>query len=146
VNDTTRELGGTLGVAIVGSAMSSVYASHLGSALARLGAPAAAAADARQSVVAGLGVAAHLPPDLRAAAAAATRLAFIDGLHAGSFVAAGATAAAALATLVFLPARARHAAATATEAGADTTAGAPSQPAVLAQPARGTADLAGRRS
>jgi EmrB/QacA subfamily drug resistance transporter len=108
VNDTTRELGGTLGVAIVGSAMSTVYGSHVVSALARLGAPAAAAAAAKQSVVAGLGVAAQLPPGLQAAAAAATRQAFMDGLHAGSFVAAGATAAAALATLLFLPARARQ--------------------------------------
>jgi hypothetical protein len=61
--------------------------------------------------VAGLGVAARFPAGLHAAAADATRLAFIDGLHAGSFVAAGATAAAALATLLFLPARARAAAA-----------------------------------
>jgi MFS transporter, DHA2 family, multidrug resistance protein len=106
VNDTTRELGGTLGVAIVGSAMSSAYASHVTSALSHLGAPAAVTAAARQSVVAGLGVAAHFPPALRAAAADATRLAFMNGLHAGSFVAAGATAAAALATLAFLPARA----------------------------------------
>ena len=32
VNDTTRELGGTLGVAIVGSIFASVYSGHLGSA------------------------------------------------------------------------------------------------------------------
>ena len=37
VNDTARELGGTLGVAIVGSVFSSVYASRLGEAL--LGSP-----------------------------------------------------------------------------------------------------------
>jgi MFS transporter len=125
VNDTTRELGGTLGVAIVGSAMSSVYASHVAAALGRLGAPAAAAAAARQSVAAGLAVAGQLPPDLRAAAAAATRLAFMTGLHAGSLVAAGATAAAALATLAFLPARARAAAGTASPAPGAATAAAP---------------------
>jgi hypothetical protein len=160
VNDTTRELGGTLGVAIVGSAMSSVYASHVGSALARLGAPAAAAAAAKQSVVAGLGTAAHLPPDLRAAAAAATRLAFMDGLHAGSFVAAGATAAAALATLLFLPARARLAGAAEAGAGVTSRPGSLDQSGALAERAGGTAgragttaerasttaDLAGRRS
>jgi hypothetical protein len=160
VNDTTRELGGTLGVAIVGSAMSSVYASHVGSALARLGAPATAAAAAKQSVVAGLGTAAHLPPDLRAAAAAATRLAFMDGLHAGSFVAAGATAAAALATLLFLPARARLAGAAEAGAGVTSRPGSLDQPGALAgrgggtagragttaERASTTADLAGRRS
>jgi MFS transporter, DHA2 family, multidrug resistance protein len=140
VNDTTRELGGTLGVAIVGSAMSSVYASHVGSALAGLGAPAAAVAAAKQSVVAGLGVAAHLPPALHAAAADATRLGFIDGLHAGSFVAAGATAAAALATLLFLPARARAAAAS------TAAAPGPARPAAApGRPARSEAGAAGRR-
>ena len=107
VNDTTREVGGTLGVAIVGSVLSSVYGSHIVTALAHLGAPPAVTSAARESVVAGLGVAAHLPPGLREAAAAATRQAFMDGLHGGSLVAAGATAAAALATLAFLPARAR---------------------------------------
>jgi DHA2 family multidrug resistance protein-like MFS transporter len=108
VNDTTRELGGTLGVAIVGSVMSSAYASHVLSALSRLGAPAAVRAAAQQSVVAGLDVAAKLPPGLREAAAAAARQAFMDGLRAGSLVAAGATAVAALATLAFLPARVRQ--------------------------------------
>ena len=34
VNDTTRELGGTLGVAIVGSVFSSIYAGRIGDALA----------------------------------------------------------------------------------------------------------------
>ena len=37
VNDTTRELGGTLGVAIVGSVLSSAYGSHVVSALTGLG-------------------------------------------------------------------------------------------------------------
>ncbi len=39
VNDTTREVGGTLGVAIVGSVLSSAYGSHVASSLSRLGAP-----------------------------------------------------------------------------------------------------------
>ncbi|MGB6457794.1 MAG: DHA2 family efflux MFS transporter permease subunit, partial [Streptosporangiaceae bacterium] len=58
VNDTTREVGGTLGVAIVGSVLSSTYGSHLGTALTRLGVPRPAAAQARESVAAGLAVAA----------------------------------------------------------------------------------------
>jgi EmrB/QacA subfamily drug resistance transporter len=105
VNDTTREVGGTLGVAIVGSVMSSAYGSHVTHALAGLGAPAAVRSVARQSIVAGLDVAGHFPPALREAAAAAARQSFIHGLSAGSLVAAGATAVAALATLAFLPAR-----------------------------------------
>jgi DHA2 family multidrug resistance protein-like MFS transporter len=107
VNDTTRELGGTLGVAVVGSVMASVYATHVLRSLTSLGAPPAAAAAARQSVVAGLTVAAHLPPALQGMAARAARQAFVDGLSAGSLVAAAGAAAAAAAALAFLPARAR---------------------------------------
>jgi MFS transporter, DHA2 family, multidrug resistance protein len=107
VNDTTRELGGTLGVAIVGSVMSSAYSSHVLTALAKIGAPAALTSAAQQSVTAGMHAAAYLPPGLRGVAAAAARQAFVAGLHNGSLVAAGATALAALATLAFLPARVR---------------------------------------
>jgi len=111
VNDTTRELGGTLGVAIVGSVMSSAYSSHLVTALRGLGAPAGATALAQHSVVAGMRVAAALPPVVRDAAANGVRQAFVTGLHSGSLVAAGATAVAAIATLAFLPARVRRPAA-----------------------------------
>jgi EmrB/QacA subfamily drug resistance transporter len=108
VNDTTRELGGTLGVAVVGSVLSSAYGSHVVSALTGLGVPGRVASEAGQSVAAGLTVAGHLPPGLREVAAAAAQQAFVTGLHQGSLVAAGATAAAALVALIFLPARARN--------------------------------------
>jgi hypothetical protein len=107
VNDTTRELGGTLGVAIVGSVMSSAYTSHILTALTKIGAPAALTSAAQQSVTAGMRAAEYLPPGLRGVAADAARQAFIAGLHNGSLVAAGATTVAALATLAFLPARVR---------------------------------------
>jgi EmrB/QacA subfamily drug resistance transporter len=142
VNDTTRELGGTLGVAIVGSVMSSAYGSHVLTALTRLGAPAAVISAARQSVVAGLDVAAHLPPGLRDAAAAAARQAFMDGLRAGSLVAAAATAVAALATLAFLPARVRPPAdAAPPEAAPAALAGPGDRAAQPGSPARAGADL-----
>lgn len=105
VNDTTRELGGTLGVAVIGSVMSSAYGSRVAAALAGLGAPAAAVSAARQSVSAGAGVAGQLPPGQREAGLAAVSHAFVTGLHAGSLVAAAAAAAGALVALVFLPAR-----------------------------------------
>src|SRR6202034_4360852 len=41
VNDTTREVGGTLGVAIVGSVLNSAYGAHVLHGLVSLGAPAA---------------------------------------------------------------------------------------------------------
>ena len=69
VNDTTREVGGTLGVAIVGSVLNSAYGSHVLSSLTALGAPAATGHLAGQSVVAGMNVASQFPAPLRDAAA-----------------------------------------------------------------------------
>ncbi len=106
VNDTTREVGGTLGVAIIGSVLNSAYGSHVLSSLTALGAPAAAGHLAGQSVVAGMNVAARFPAPLRDAAQSAVRSAFTAGLHRGSVVAAGITFAAALVALAFVPARA----------------------------------------
>ena len=105
VNDTTREVGGTLGVAIVGSVLNSAYGSHVVSSLTALGAPAATAHLAGQSVVAGMTVASRFPAPLRDAAQAAVRSAFVTGLHRGSFVAAGTVLVASLMVLVFVPAR-----------------------------------------
>src|SRR5580692_3625673 len=132
VNDTTRELGGTLGVAVVGSVLSSAYGSHVVSALTGLGVPGRVASAAEQSVAAGLATAGHLPPALREAAAAAARQAFVTGVHQGSLVAAGATAAAALVALLFLPARARNVLPT---AGASGTAAEPEKSAAAPAPA-----------
>src|SRR5215468_5163378 len=115
VNDTTREVGGTLGVAIIGSVLNSAYGSHVLTALTGLGAPAAVVRTAGQSVVAGLVTAAHFP---HALAAQSVRQAFMTGLHQGSLAAAAATAAAAIVALAFLPHRARpeHAPAASAEA------------------------------
>src|ERR1700733_638256 len=106
VNDTTREVGGTLGVAIVGSVLNSAYGSHVLSSLTALGATAATAHLAGQSVVAGMTVASRFPAPPRDAAQAAVRSAFMTGVHRGSLVAAGTALAAALVALVFVPARA----------------------------------------
>jgi hypothetical protein len=95
-----------LGVAIVGSVLNSAYGSHVLSSLTALGAPAATAHLAGQSVVAGMTVASRFPAPLRDAAEAAVRSAFMAGAHRGSLVAAGAALAAAVVALVFVPARA----------------------------------------
>jgi EmrB/QacA subfamily drug resistance transporter len=105
VNDTTREIGGTLGVAVVGSVMSSLYGPRIVDALAGLGAPAAVAEQARESVVAGMSIASALPAAAQGPAVDAVRTAFMDGLQAGSLISAVATAVAAVAVLGFLPAR-----------------------------------------
>jgi EmrB/QacA subfamily drug resistance transporter len=58
VNDATRETGGALGVAVIGSIFTSLYLHHLaGTPVTHL--PAAAAAAARQSVGAALAVTSH---------------------------------------------------------------------------------------
>ncbi len=110
VNDTTREVGGTLGVAVVGSVMASLYGSHLAHSLGALGLPSSVVDASRESVIAGLTVSSHLPEQLRGPAAAAVRDAFMSGLSAGSLVAAAATAVAAVGALILLPARASTAA------------------------------------
>ena len=104
VNDTVREVGGTLGVAVVGSVMSTVYAGTVRDAPGR--APAEARDLAADSVVAGLAVAAQSPDP---AAVDTVRQAFVDGLSAGSWVCAGACVVGALAVAAWLPARARGA-------------------------------------
>jgi hypothetical protein len=106
VNDTTRELGGTLGVAIVGSVLNSAYGANVLHGLVSLGASASTGRLAGQSVVAGMNVAGRFPAPLQAAAHNAVSTAFMVGLHRGSFVAACTVAVAGLVALAFLPARA----------------------------------------
>lgn len=105
VNDTTREVGGTLGVAVIGSVMSSVFGPRLADSLHALGAPQQAVDAARESVVAAFAVASRMPGETGARAVDAVRTAFMAGFTDGALVAAGITAAAAVAVLVFLPAR-----------------------------------------
>ena len=106
VNDTTRELGGTLGVAVVGSVFASVYGAALVDALQPLGLP-----DARARHGGGVdGRGARRSPSrcratLGAGVVIAAQEAFIDGLSTGSLVAAGVAAAGAVVALAFLPAR-----------------------------------------
>ena len=110
VNDTTRELGGTLGVAIVGSLFASVYSGKLGDLLAGSPVPANAQRIAGESVGAGIEVARQAGqvagPQAGAAVKAAVDTAFIDGFRAGSWVSAVVVFAGALIALRWLPRRA----------------------------------------
>jgi EmrB/QacA subfamily drug resistance transporter len=106
VNDTTRLLGGTLGVAVIGSIYASTYASRLGHSLAGH-MPGALYSAAHQSAGAALAIAAHLHATGRVALAGAvqhaTSGAFIHGLSVGCLVAAGVALAGALAAARLLP-------------------------------------------
>jgi len=105
VNDTTREIGGTLGVAVVGSVFASVYGSAMVDALRPLGLPESVLETAEGSIAAAIAVASELPGDAAAAVTSAAQNAFIDGLSTGSLVAAGVAGLGAIVALVLLPAR-----------------------------------------
>jgi EmrB/QacA subfamily drug resistance transporter len=106
VNDTTRELGGTIGVAVVGSVFASLYGPEILRRLSGLPVPAQAVEAARSSVVAAAEVARRAPAEGRAAVLDAARESFMRGFSGGVLISAAVTAVAALAAVLFLPARA----------------------------------------
>ncbi len=105
VNDATREVGGTLGVAVLGSICASLYTQHLHPAGALAGAPAALLARAGSSLGEGLAIAAQTPAPLRSALHDAVTAGFLAGLHTGCLTAAGVCVAGAFSALMLLPAR-----------------------------------------
>ncbi len=105
VNDTTRTAGGALGVAILGSVLSSIYRGDMGTATAQL--PAGAADLAKDSLSGAMAVAERLGD---AELLTAAREAFLSGMHGAAVVAAGIALAGALLAAVALPSRERGAA------------------------------------
>ena len=107
VNDTARELGGTLGVAIIGSLFASVYSTRLGELLTGTAVPADAQHIARDSVGAGVEVARRAGelagPQAGSAVKAAVDSAFIDGFRVGSWVSAVVVLVGAMIALRWLP-------------------------------------------
>jgi EmrB/QacA subfamily drug resistance transporter len=105
VNNTTRELGGTLGVAVLGSVFASTFGPHVTSALRALGVPAGAASSAGVSMANALGVVRHLPVAIQGAALHASAVSFLDALHASCEVGAGVAAAGSIVAVSFLGGR-----------------------------------------
>ncbi|HUE27107.1 MAG TPA: MFS transporter [Solirubrobacteraceae bacterium] len=107
VNDSTRLLGSTLGVAIIGSVYASLYNTRLTNLLPGELTPRLARA-AHDSVGAALGLANRASlnghPALGHAVHAAASNAFFHGFSAGCLVAAGVSGVAAIAALRLLPA------------------------------------------
>jgi EmrB/QacA subfamily drug resistance transporter len=81
VNDTTRELGGALGIAILGSIVSSAYRSRAGAGIDALGLPPELAGVAKESVGAAVGASRTLPPELGGRLAERAGNAFTDALN-----------------------------------------------------------------
>src|SRR5437667_4902871 len=121
VNDATRLLGGTLGVAVIGSVYASLFASKLTAALPQ-GLSPGLAATAHSSVGAALGVAGGLDaagqPALADHVHDAASTAFFHGFSAGNLVAAGVAALGAVMAAALLPAHPLHAASEPTPAEA----------------------------
>jgi EmrB/QacA subfamily drug resistance transporter len=106
VNDVSREVGGTLGVAISGSVFASLYGPKIGDLLAKFNMPAEAVALAKESAGAGFAVAEMSPtPEAAAAVRQAVSDAFMHGFHTACFTGAGVALFGALFALKFLPAR-----------------------------------------
>jgi hypothetical protein len=99
VNDATRELGGTLGVAVVGSLFASVYATHLADGLfGRL--PSGTLTQAQDSVGAAMAITAGSP-----GLASAMQEAFMAGLHTSCVVIGVLCLVGALGATLALPGR-----------------------------------------
>lgn len=107
VNDATREVGGTLGIAVIGSVFASVYSAAIGRSDAWSALPAAAREAAGDGLGLALGVleSLNLPAAASAELADAARDAFMSGLSVGCRVAAAVTACGAVAAAALLPSR-----------------------------------------
>jgi hypothetical protein len=101
MNDTTRELGGALGVAVLGSVVTSQYTSSLAPALTGLPAQARSVADS--GLAGALGVASRLPGPAGEALASAAKQSFVDGLSMAAIVATVVVILAAIAARFLLP-------------------------------------------
>jgi MFS transporter, DHA2 family, multidrug resistance protein len=97
-----RQVGATIGVAVLGTVLGSVYRGHLDVT----GLPAAAAAAAKSSVVAGVAVAHELGSP---ALLDSVRNAFVQGMDTMLWICGGIALASAILALLFLPRRAEGA-------------------------------------
>ncbi|MCX7620861.1 MAG: MFS transporter [Acidimicrobiales bacterium] len=112
VNDTTRQVGGALGVAVIGSVLSSTYGTKVTEVFSNVPVPPDALAAAKGS----LGGAIAVANSLRAAPGfgsvadellSTANQAFVDAIHHGVIVGAVAAGLGAFVALVWLPHRAR---------------------------------------
>src|SRR6516165_9266985 len=105
VNNTTRELGGTLGVAVFGSIFASSYAPKVIGAFRPLPIPAGPKAESHQSVAAALAVIGHAPHAVRPALDSVVFTAFHSGLRAACIAGAGIALLGALVAFRLMPGR-----------------------------------------
>ncbi|MFE7411736.1 MFS transporter [Streptomyces laurentii] len=102
INNTFRQVGGALGVAVLGSVLSSTYRGEIDSHLTGL--PADLREKAGESIEATLGVAQHLGPAGRGLVTPAYD-AFLDAMHVTAMGSAGVAVLGAIVVALFLPGR-----------------------------------------
>src|SRR4051812_32345028 len=103
MNDVTRQVGGSLGTAIIGSLISSLYGSRIADSVSSM--PHAAQVAAEDSIGKAHSIAATLPASEGAQLAHSASVAYTDALGIGFAIAAAAAVMAGLAVRRWLPAR-----------------------------------------
>jgi Na+/melibiose symporter-like transporter len=110
VNDTTREVGGAIGIAVIGSIVNSIYRSHVGGAITQL--PPALQALAKDNIAKALAISDTLDQQVGAGASAqmrtAVQQAFVDGTHVALRLSAAVVAIGAVILYVRLPDSGEH--------------------------------------
>ena len=104
VNDTTRQVGGSLGVAVLGSVLAGSYHNTIDTTASLHLLPAALKAIVRDSISAAMVVAAKVPAPLSQTIRVAATTAFINAMDQTLLIGAGITLCGALIALLFLPA------------------------------------------
>jgi hypothetical protein len=107
MNDLLRQLGGALGVAVIGSVINTAYRDRMTDAVAGL--PPAAAAAAHDSVGAAVAIANQVGGTAGQALAGVARAGFVDALGAAALIAAGVAVLTAIFVARVMPARAPEA-------------------------------------
>jgi EmrB/QacA subfamily drug resistance transporter len=103
VNNTVRQVGGALGVAVIGTVLASTYGGHLGHTLDRL--PPQLQSVAKQSIGATVQIAQRAPVGVRRAILPPAANAYVAAMHDAAYVSCGAAIVGAIAVLVWLPGR-----------------------------------------
>jgi MFS transporter, DHA2 family, multidrug resistance protein len=103
MNNTMRQVGGALGVAVLGSVMAAQYRDGVAPALSAL--PEAVRDQAGESLGSTMAAAGEIGPDAVAAVREVAFGAFIDGMHVAAFVAAAVAALSTLMVMRYLPGR-----------------------------------------
>jgi EmrB/QacA subfamily drug resistance transporter len=105
MNDTTRQLGGALGVAILGALMNSIYRSDVGVLSSQSGLAGGVMETIRGSVQSAMVAAKGLAPELANLVVKTSRQAFVNGMKEAFFAASIAMVLAAVMAIIILPNR-----------------------------------------